>query len=1402
MKTWIVLRNKTIFFSIFMFYLFKVQSQIYINEFQAYNASSYLEKYWGNFVDWIELYNAGNQAIDLGGYYISDDINYIEKWELPSELIIYPGSFVVIYADKVSYRQHTNFSLNGDGDQIILSGPDLNIVDSLTFGLQYPDISFGRYPDGSDDWYYFENITPKDHNSSVCSSAAIFAPEPQFSIPGGFYSGSQSISIGASSPTATIKYTLNGSKPTINSTDYTEPILINSTTVIRAIVIEDGIFSSQTVSHTYFIDRQFSLPVLSISMDNKYLYDDEIGIYVVGTNGITGNCSETPKNYNQDWERPINIELYDNTGKQSVNQVAGTKIFGACSRRESLKSLSIFARSKYGKGNINYQLFNDKPIDKFKSFIIRNSGNDFRNTMLRDAMMHNLVKNRMDIDYQEYQPAIIFLNGNYWGILNIREKLNEDYLESNHGIDADSVDILYKHVYIIEGDDSHYQNMMNFIRSNDLSVSENYQYVTTQMDISQFMNYQIAEIYFFNQDWPQGNNKYWRPQKNNGKWRWLLYDTDFGFGLYKYHDNMVQWATRTDVSTELFLNLMKNNEFYGEFLQRFSSHMNTSFLSERVIPIIDSLKNNIETEMPGHIDKWYFPGSMNNWYNEIQKLKDFAANRLPVLTQNLINEFELEGQYTLNTEVSNPDMGRIQIAGVQIPNNFSGLYFKNISVRLEAIPKDGYKFSGWEGISTSSQSEIRLSLESDSYIKANFNIADTLNNIHINEFSSKNDNAIRDDFGEYEDWIELYNSGTEAVDLAGLYLTDSIPYLNMCIVPDDRPELTVLFPDSTIILYADNDPKQGPLHLNFKLSNDGGKIGLTQKIGEELIIIDSLSYQKQYTGITMGRLPDGFGDWQFVIPTPGKHNLHIESITNLYINEICSNNSTIIADNYGGYDDWIEIYNNNDTSVNIGGLFLTDNLNNLTKYRIPETYPDSTTIPAKSYILLWADDQKNQGILHLNFKLSSEGEQIGLIQPDGKHPLDTFTFLKLYKDITIGRYPDGETKWSYMNATPRHSNIVNNYSGLYINELMASNSSIIDDEFNEYDDWIEIFNSNNYPVNIGGLFITDSLPTFSKHRIPTTHPDITTIPPQGFLLLWADSQKDQGILHLSFKLSSEGEQIGLAKQDGIYIDTKAFETQYTDITFGRFPDGKNVWSYMNATPRNNNVLFDYSGLFINEFMASNSSLICDEFNEYDDWIEIFNSNDYSVDIGGLYLTDSLPNPDKQRIPTRCSDSTTIPPKGFLLLWADNQKDQGILHLNFKLSSEGEQIGLSHYNGIKYKYIDSITFNNQNSNLSSGRVSDGADVWTEFIMPTPGTTNNTIDHTITQQKDENGLIIYPNPVTDGVIYLSQKRNIRLYNNIGFLVHSKNDVQNLNLGSIPKGIYILKTEYGEIVQIVVY
>ncbi|MCB0841336.1 MAG: lamin tail domain-containing protein, partial [Bacteroidetes bacterium] len=427
-------------------------------------------------------------------------------------------------------------------------------------------------------------------------------------------------------------------------------------------------------------------------------------------------------------------------------------------------------------------------------------------------------------------------------------------------------------------------------------------------------------------------------------------------------------------------------------------------------------------------------------------------------------------------------------------------------------------------------------------------------------------------------------------------------------------------------------------------------------------------------------------------------------------------------------------YNSKDEPVNIGGLFLSDDSNNPTLWQIPDSLPGETTIPPKSFITLWADGQTSQGVLHFPAILNAGGGDIFLSEAIGPdiETTDSVSYPGLGSDVSYGRYPDGSSQFkSFSPPTNGSANILPFITGVYINEFLAGNSITNTDEAGEYDDWIELYNAGSSPVDVGGLFITDNLADANPYQIPTTDPLLTTIPPNGFLLLWADRQMSQGVLHVDIKLSGGGEQIGLIQINGdstLFIDSLTFGPQVDDISRGRNGDGApDFVSFTTPTPNATNETVTQTvpfvnNIFINEFMASNTVTIADPAGSYDDWIELYNAGSDPVDVGGLYITDDLTDPTAYRIPATDPSLTTIPPNGFLLLWADSEMAQGVLHVDIKLSAGGEQIGLVQLNGDSIHFIDSLTFGPQMDDTSSGRTVDGGPLFTTFPVPTPNATN--------------------------------------------------------------------------------
>jgi len=458
--------------------------------------------------------------------------------------------------------------------------------------------------------------------------------------------------------------------------------------------------------------------------------------------------------------------------------------------------------------------------------------------------------------------------------------------------------------------------------------------------------------------------------------------------------------------------------------------------------------------------------------------------------------------------------------------------------------------------------------------------------LYINEFMASNDFGPVDENGDHDDWIEIYNAGDGSVDIGGMYVTDDLTDLTVCQIPTTDSDVTTIESGEYLILWADKEPEQGILHLDeVKLSSGGEDVALIDIDGET--ILDSYTFDAQTTDISMGRLPDGGDTWAFFgegytsMPTPGASNGSGETpFAAFIINEFMASNDYTYADENGEFDDWIEIYNYGNIPGDIGGLYITDDLEELDTWQIPDTDPELTTIPPGGYAILWADKEPEQGILHIDIKLSGGGEAIALTEADAVTEIDAFEYDEQTTDISMGRLPDGSATWDFFGEG--HDTIPTpgseNGSGavpeaiFIINEFLASNDSCFADELGEFDDWIEIYNAGNIPADLGGYYITDDLGDLVMWQIPDTDPDLTTIMPGGFLILWADKEPDQGAIHVDIKLDADGEEIGLVDPDGsTLLDSYIFGVQNTDVSEGRLPDGGETWQFFDVpTPGESN----------------------------------------------------------------------------------------------------------------------------------------------------------------------------------------------------------------------------------------
>ncbi|MCP3933173.1 MAG: T9SS type A sorting domain-containing protein [Bacteroidetes bacterium] len=620
---------------------------------------------------------------------------------------------------------HTDFKLTSKGEKIFLFNPEGLLEDSVTFPPLSADISLGRFPDGANELVFYQITTPGSKNDSIYYEGSI-SEKVYFSRASGHYSDEFLLELLTPNSDYTIKYTTDGAVPDLSSANYENPIPINATSVIRARLFKTDFLPGPISSKTYFLDEQSDLPTFSLVTDPDNLWDQEYGIFAYGNN-YESSFPHFGANFWEDWERPVHFTFFDEEENFGFESGAGMKVFGGWSRGQDQKSFTLFARKKYGNTSFDYPFFENRKYDSFEALVLRNSGNDWLNTMIRDGMLTSLMKNTA-VDFQAYRPARLFINGQYWGIQNIREKINEHYLASLHNVDPDEVDLLETNGNTIHGDNADYLELVDYLNTHDLISDGNYQFVTDRIDIENYIQYQLAQIYFDNKDWPGNNNKFWKAK--NGKWRWILFDTDFGFGIWDnqaYNSNTLDFALEANGpgwpnppwSTLLFRKMVQNEQFRHQFINQYADELNSRFLPQRVSEHIDTLVYAINSEISRHFMKW--DSDLGYWYDRINTMHTFASNRPIRARSHILLEFNLPGIHTIHTTIDSPEQGFIHLNSLTIEEeSWNGKYFETVPITLTAIPREGYVFEKWAGDVQSFETEITLDLHSKTDVTAIF----------------------------------------------------------------------------------------------------------------------------------------------------------------------------------------------------------------------------------------------------------------------------------------------------------------------------------------------------------------------------------------------------------------------------------------------------------------------------------------------------------------------------------------------------------------------------------------------------------------------------------------------------------------------------------------------------------
>ncbi|MFN8165572.1 MAG: CotH kinase family protein [Bacteroidia bacterium] len=752
-----------------------------------------------------------------------------------------------------------NFKLSRNGEVIYLYDAADVLLDRQEYTLMSNDNSRGRVPDGSSNWCTIATPTPgTSNNSSTCYLG--YALAPVFSVSAGFYSSPRFVTLTAPGG-GIIRYTTNGDEPTASSTPYLSPILVTSTTTIRAKTFLNNYLPSPVVSNTYFINESVHLSVFSITTDSLNLWDYNTGIYVMGP-GADSIYPYKGANFWQDWLKDASIEYYDKDKNKIFSINCAISIYGNYSRANPQKSFEIHVADRYGNGDIFYPLIPDKPqITKTNDFVLRNSGTDYNVVHFRDAFMERVMKNT-NSGYIAAEPAVVFLNGNFWGVYTIHENHDHHWMENNYGYKETEIDYMKEYGSTVEvkaGTSDFFWSTYNYALSQDPSQPSFYQYLDSTWDLKNVYDYFSAETYYVNRDWIgdwTNNIKYWRPI--GGKMRYLLYDTDFGCGLEGlYTDSMLHMATHPSAfsyTSNLFNAFLANPQFKKEFINRYADLINTTFIPSTMLGIMHQFQDSMTYDMPQHFAKW--GSNMTQWQQHINSMTGFINNRPSVARDHIQGEFGLAGQVTLTLNVSPAGAGRIQISTItpgSLP--WSGVYFHGNPVTITAIPNPGYTFNHWHSDSVITTNDFNQSttydFSSSDHITAYFTGSAVTPQIVVSELNYHASSTM--DAG---DWLELHNYGSQSIDISGWKLRDEndyntfefpvntvIPANGYLVVAHSFEKFRTIYPTVTNVI--------GDIGFNF--SNGGGQIRLFK--------YDETGYLSFYyaTATPWPSLPDGQG---------------------------------------------------------------------------------------------------------------------------------------------------------------------------------------------------------------------------------------------------------------------------------------------------------------------------------------------------------------------------------------------------------------------------------------------------------------------------------------------------------------------------------------------------------------
>ena len=1057
---------------------------VIVNEVMSAN----VDQFWSpsvNFDGWIELYNPTSDAVTMAGIYMSDDPSNLKKWKAPSSFGFIPAhGYKVVWFDNTHLSNtNTNFKLDTDGGTIYISDANGQLITSQAFPEAMERISYARKTDGGEEWGFTATPTPGTTNNN-CDFATQQLDIPKVSHNDQIFTGNITVRI-ETPEGVTLRYTTDGTLPTLTNgmTSSTGRFVVSRTPCYRFRFFQTGKLPSRVASRSYILrDKNYTGPVISVISDPDFLYSDEHGVLVRGTGGVPGHGQSSPCNWNMDWERPVNF-AYMLPGEPAViNQDVNLEMCGGWSRAWEPHSFKLKGNKELGGNkNLDYPFFDEKPHIRNRTLQIRNGGNNNWDRFKDPAIESIILTSGIDIDAQSYRPIHEFINGQYIGMLNMREPNNKHYVYANMGWDDDEIDM-----FEMDPDSSYVQlcgTKDSYLRLYELSKTaasaDSYNEIKQILDIDEYTNYMAMEMYLGSTDWPQNNLKGYMHQ-GDGRFRFVSFDLDFAFNTSNSFNDFAnkrnytfdrQYNSGQSIRAEIqfvtiFTNLLKNDDFRRRFIDTYSIMGGSVFEPTRCAEIIDSLATRAYAlqQLEWGSTPWDMASELKTKFN----------TRMATMTNTIRNysPMKLSNVSAQRTKLrSNVEGGVIYINDIVVPTGyFNGNLFAPVKLRAEAPA--GYTFEGWAKTTTSQNTLFakgetwkyydKGSLDGQDWQAANYNTTawkygnaplgygkDGLNTTISYGSSSNNkyptyyfrkevnlDTAPTNgdiftlDF-TIDDGLIVYVNGTEA----GRY---------------NMPSGNVNF-NTMASSYAPNNPDTGQMQLPTRLFHQGNNVIAVEVHNNSATSSDiywdaSLGYNSMsnisefYSTDAEISLPTGTVDLMATFSPMTEEQLTAEGVHPIRINEISADNISFVNDYYKKAD-WIELYNTTSASIDIEGMYISDKEDNPHKYQIAGNGV-STIIPAHGHLLIWCDKKENIRELHADFKLAQEGGVITLTAADDSWS-DRLPYPAHEGNTTVGRYPDGGGNiYAFDIPTIGKPNRMSSYTDLFINQVEGIDAPI------------------------------------------------------------------------------------------------------------------------------------------------------------------------------------------------------------------------------------------------------------------------------------------------------------------------------------------------------------------------